>query len=214
MAELTWLGHACFRLRGREAVVVFDPIDRPGGVDLSRLRADIVTISHAHPRHSHRAGLSGSCTVIDGPGEYEIKEVFITGVRTDHDDAKGTVAGANTVYVVHLEDLIFCHLGDLGHALSSEQLEQIGSVDILMVPAGGRPLSVARAAEVISQLEPGLVVPMHYATEAAPVAELDTIEKFGREMGLNDFTTRDRLTVRRSDIPEATQIVVLSDRGV
>jgi L-ascorbate metabolism protein UlaG (beta-lactamase superfamily) len=214
VAELTWLGHACFRLRGREAVLVLDPVGRHLGYDISRVRADIVTVSHQHTGHNNTAAIKSTFTLIDGPGEYEIRDIFITGVRTYHDEARGAEYGHNTVYVIQLEDLVFCHLGDLGHALTSDQMEQIGDVDVLMVPAGGVPLAAAKAAEVISQLEPGLVVPMHYATGSmTPPPGLDTLEKFSREMGLHDPAVREKLTVRRSDIPDETQIVVLTDRG-
>jgi L-ascorbate metabolism protein UlaG (beta-lactamase superfamily) len=218
MAELTWHGHACFRLRGRDAVILLDPVGRHLGSDISRLRPDIVTISHRHPGHSNVEGLKGTFTILDGPGEYEIKDVFITGVRTYHDDEKGARFGHNTVFVIQLEDMVFCHLGDLGHTLSSDQLEQIGDVDVLMVPAGGVSLSPANAVEVISQIEPGLVVPMHYATgqpdagAATVPPTLDTLERFSREMGLHDLAVRDKLTVRKSDIPEQMQVVVLSDQ--
>jgi L-ascorbate metabolism protein UlaG (beta-lactamase superfamily) len=216
MAELTWLGHACFRLRGRDVAIVLDPVGRHLGYDISRVRADIVTISHDHPGHNNSEAIKGVLTRIDGPGEYEIKDVFITGIRTYHDNARGAQLGHNTVFVVYLEEMTFCHLGDLGHTLTSDQLDQIGNIDVLMVPVGGQSLPVATAVEVISQIEPGIVVPMHYASgnaAGAPPPGLETLEKFSREMGLHEPTVRDRLVVRRADIPEDTQVVVLTDRG-
>ena len=133
-----------------------------------------MTISHQHPGHNNVEALKGRFTIIDGPGEYEIKDIFITGVRTYHDDARGAKFGHNTVYSIQLEDLVFCHLGDLGHPLTADQLDHIGEVDVLMVPASGGALSPAQATEVIAQIEPGIVVPMHYATAAAaPVAGLE-----------------------------------------
>jgi L-ascorbate metabolism protein UlaG (beta-lactamase superfamily) len=213
MAELSWLGHACFRLKSRDITIVLDPVGRTFGYDISKVRPDIVTISHQHPGHNHTEALKGSFTIIDGPGEYEIKEIFITGVRTYHDDAHGANYGHNTVYSIALEDIIFCHLGDLGHTLSSDQLEQIGPVDVLLTPAGGAALSVSQVAEVIAQIEPGIVVPMHYATASATAAGLEPLDKFARELGIADVTPRDRLTVRRNDIPEAAQIIILADRS-
>lgn len=214
MAELTWLGHACFRLRGRDVTIVLDPVGRHLGYDISKVRADIVTVSHQHTGHNNVEGLKAADTIITGPGEYEIKEVFVTGIRTYHDSEHGARFGHNTVYTIQLEELMFCHLGDLGHMMTSDQVEQIGSVDVLMVPVGGASLGAAKAAEVINQLEPGLVVPMHYATSATAAAKgLETLEKFSREMGYHDTEVRDKLTIRRSDIPDQTQIAVLSDRG-
>jgi L-ascorbate metabolism protein UlaG (beta-lactamase superfamily) len=207
MAELTWLGHACFRLRGRDVVIVLDPVGKHLGYDISKVRADIVTVSHNHPGHNNTGALKGTFTLVDGPGEYEIKEVFITGIRTYHDGERGARAGHNTIYVIHLDDLVFCHLGDLGHTLSSDQLEQIGNVDVLMVPAGGSTLPASAIVEVISQIEPGIVVPMHYTVGSEGLA------KFSREMGLHETPPQDKLTLRKSDIPEQTQVVVLADRA-
>lgn len=215
MAELTWLGHACFRLKSRDVTLVLDPVGRQYGYDISKVRADIVTVSHQHPGHNNVEALKGPFTLIDGPGEYELKEVFITGIRTYHDDERGRRYGYNTIYVFQLEDMVFCHLGDLGHILTAEQLEQIGPVDVLMVPVGGASLSPARAVEVISQIEPGLVVPMHYATGHTLAAGLEPLDKFSREMGLHDPPARDRLVVRKSDFSEDSQaqVVVLAARA-
>lgn len=214
MAELTWLGHACFRLRGRDVVLLLDPVGRHLGYDISKVRADIVTISHRHPGHNNVAGLKGDFAVIEGPGEYEIKDVFITGIRTYHDEERGAQRGHNTIYVINLDDLVFCHLGDLGHPLSSDHLDHIGTVDVLMVPAGGSALGVDKAIEVISQIEPGIVVPMHYATSGSVAQGLEGLDKFSRALGLHDPPTLDKLTVRKSDIPEQTQVIVLNDRAV
>lgn len=213
MAELTWLGHACFRLRGRDVALLLDPVGRHLGYDISKVRADIVTISHRHPGHNNVAGLKGDFAVIEGPGEYEIKDVFITGIRTYHDEERGAQRGHNTIYVINLDDLVFCHLGDLGHPLSSDHLDHIGNVDVLMVPAGGSALGVDKAIEVISQIEPGIVVPMHYATRGSAAQGLEGLDKFSRALGLHDPPTLDKLTVRKSDIPEQTQVIVLNDRA-
>lgn len=213
MAELTWLGHACFRLRGRDVALLLDPVGRHLGYDISKVRVDIVTISHRHPGHNNVAGLKGDFAVIEGPGEYEIKDVFITGIRTYHDEERGAQRGHNTIYVINLDDLVFCHLGDLGHPLSSDHLDHIGNVDVLMVPAGGSALGVDKAIEVISQIEPGIVVPMHYATGGSAAQGLEGLDKFSRALGLHDPPTLDKLTVRKSDIPEQTQVIVLNDRA-
>lgn len=213
MAELTWLGHACFRLRGRDVALLLDPVGRHLGYDISKVRVDIVTISHRHPGHNNVAGLKGDFAVIEGPGEYEIKDVFITGIRTYHDEERGAQRGHNTIYVINLDDLVFCHLGDLGHPLSSDHLDHIGNVDVLMVPAGGSALGVDKAIEVISQIEPGIVVPMHYATGGSAARGLEGLDKFSRALGLHDPPTLDKLTVRKSDIPEQTQVIVLNDRA-
>lgn len=140
MADIQYLGHSCFRLRGRDGIVLTDPYDRSVGRDLGRPTAHIVTVSHHHPDHDNVAAVRpvrDRVVVIDGPGEYEVGGILITGVRTFHDKQKGAELGRNTVYVIHLDDIVFCHLGDLAHELSAQQLEEIGSVDVLFVPVGG-----------------------------------------------------------------------------
>jgi L-ascorbate metabolism protein UlaG (beta-lactamase superfamily) len=210
MAELTWLGDACFRLRGRDVAIVFDPVGQPRGHDGGRARADIITLSGGADDRVSAETLTGEFVLIDGPGEYEIRDIFITGVATGRDEA----GRRNTCYTVQLEEMTFCHLGDLGQVLTSDQAEQIGDVDVLMVPVGERRLSVAKVIEVISQLEPGLIVPMMYASgSVATPPGLEPLDKFLREMGLHDLPTRDRLTLRKSDIPEETQVVILTDRS-
>lgn len=169
MPDIHYLGHACFRLRGREGIIVCDPYDRSLGLDLGRPTAHIVTISHNHPDHNHSTAvrpIRDQVFIVQGPGEYEIRGVLITGVRTYHDKEKGAERGFNTVYVIHMDEVVFCHLGDLGHELNQSQLEEIGNVDVLFIPVGGgETIGPAEAASVISQIEPRLVIPMHYASE-------------------------------------------------
>ncbi len=213
MAELTWHGHACFRLRGRDAVILMDPVGRHLGSDISRLRPDIVTISHRHPGHSNVEALKGTFTILDGPGEYEIKDVFITGVRTYHDSEGGKRLGRNTVYLLESEGMVLAHLGDLGHALTAEQAELMSNVDILLVPVGGgRSLGPEQAAEVIAQLEPAIVVPMHYRTSPSQDG-LEDVSHFCKEMGLTEWEALDRLSVRKSDLSETLEVKVLAPRS-
>src|SRR5215472_487042 len=152
--EITWLGHANFRLRGREGVVVTDPALWKGAA--GRTTADLVTVSHAHPGHNQAALVGGQPRVISGPGEYEVKGIVVTGVQTYHDAEKGKKRGKNTAYVIDLDDLVVCHLGDLGHLLSNDHVDQMRNVDVLMVPVGGgATIDAAQAVEVISLIEPG-----------------------------------------------------------
>jgi L-ascorbate metabolism protein UlaG (beta-lactamase superfamily) len=210
MAEITWLGHAMFRLRGRDATVVTDPYDRSLGLELARPKADIVTVSHDHPHHNAAGTLKGEPRVLRGPGEYEIKGVFITGVGSFADNKKGAERGPNTIYLIELDDLIICHLGSLGHVLTTKQVEALSSVHVLLVPVDGRTtLDAAKATEVISQIEPGIVVPMHYRTGPEASAPDEGLEKFAREMGLKEWKAQDRLVVKASDMPETTSVVIL-----
>ena len=209
MAEIKWFGHGCFRLRGREATIVMDPVGRVTGYTLPKQKADIVTISHPHPGHTALGQIQDGYFLIDGPGEYEVSDVFITGIRTYHDNEGGKLRGFNTVYLLELEELRICHLGDLGHTLTEEQVEGLDEVDVLLVPVGGgNALDTAGANEVIGQIEPRIVVPMHYRT-AGGDAGLEDVARFYKELGLEHPTPREKLTVRKSDLPETVQVVML-----
>jgi L-ascorbate metabolism protein UlaG (beta-lactamase superfamily) len=181
--EITWLGHACFKLKAREGIVVLDPFSKEIGLTLPRMQADIVTVSHEHLGHNHTTSIGGSPHVINGPGEYEVKNIFVTGIGAYHDAEQGKSRGKVTIYLVEMEDLVICHLGDLGHVPTQEQIEAIGHVDILLVPVGGfNALNVSQAAEVMSLLEPRVVIPMHYHTPGLATA-LDPLARFTKEMG-------------------------------
>ncbi len=181
--EITWLGHSCFRLKAKEATVVTDPFSKAIGLTPTRVQADIVTISHDHPGHNNVATVGGGPKVLSGPGEYEVKNVFVTGIPAFHDTQQGKSVGKVTVYLIQAEDLIVCHLGDMGHVLTQAQLEAIGRVDLLLVPVGGgNSLNASQAVEVVGLLEPRAVIPMHYQTPGLTTA-LDPITRFAKEMG-------------------------------
>ncbi len=212
--DITWMGHSCFRVRSKDATVLMDPYTKIRGLELGRPKADIITISHEHPGHSNAAAVKGDPApkVVSGPGEYEISGLFLTGVRTYHDSEAGKKLGRNTVYILESEGMVLAHLGDLGHALSAEQADLMSNVDILLVPVGGgKSLGPEQAAEVIAQLEPLVVVPMHYRT-AEGQEGLEGVEHFVKEMGLSDFQAEDRLSIRKSDLPDTLQVRVLSPR--
>ncbi len=209
MSEITWLGHACFRLKSKDATIIADPYDRSLGLGTMNQKADIVTISHDNPHHNAAAAVKGEPFVINGPGEYEVRGVFVTGVWSFADDKGGKERGRNVIFLYHFDDLVVCHLGSLGHTLNSHQVEAIGDVDVLLVPVGGfTTLTASKASEVISQLEPRIVVPMHYST-GREALELDTLDKFTKEMGLKEWTPQDKLSTKKSDLDETTRVVVL-----
>ncbi|MFH1486677.1 MAG: MBL fold metallo-hydrolase [Chloroflexota bacterium] len=210
--EVTWLGHSCFRLKGKEAVLITDPFDTSLGYSLGKPSADIVTVSHPHPNHANVDGVGGTPHPVEGPGEYEISGVFISSIRTFHDDEGGRRLGKNTVYVIEMDDLRVCHLGDLGHVPSSQQVEEISPVDILLVPVGGvTTIGAAEAAETIGLLDPKIVVPMHYRTEAIGL-DLESPERFLKEMGLKELAPQPRLMVTKSNLPEVRQVILLDYR--
>ncbi len=210
--EITWLGHSCFRLKGKDITLITDPYEKSLGYDLGRQAANIVTISHQHPGHHNVAAIGDSPKVLNGPGEYEISHVLITGLPTFHDAQRGKLRGKNTIYIIEMDDIRIGHLGDLGHVPSSTQIEEMGDVDVLMVPVGGvSTIDAAAAAETVSLLEPKLVIPMHFKTEAT-TQELEALDKFIKEMGLREIVPQPKLTVSRSGLPAETQVVVLDYR--
>jgi L-ascorbate metabolism protein UlaG (beta-lactamase superfamily) len=209
--EISWLGHSCFQLRGKSIVLITDPFTYDAA-RLAKLNASIVTVSHDHPGHNNARGVGGNPRIVRGPGEYEISDVLITGVASYHDDQHGMEYGRNTIYIIHIDELTICHLGDLGHTLHEEQLEEVADADILFAPiGGGRSLNATQAAEVISQVEPRIVVPMHYcgaiADEPSPA-----LATFCREMGVEAVNPQPKLAVTRSSLPGEMQVVLLATR--
>jgi L-ascorbate metabolism protein UlaG (beta-lactamase superfamily) len=212
--EIIWLGHSCFRLRGSDATVITDPYAPETGYQIGKPAGSIVTVSHGHPGHSYVAAIGQSPRVVSSPGEYEISGVFITGIATYHDAQRGKELGKNTVFVIELDELTICHLGDLGHVPSEEQIEKMNNVNVLLIPVGGgRSLDATRAAETISLLEPNIVIPMHYRTDVVKVP-LDPLEKFLKEMGVKEATAQPKLTVTKSNLPQQTTVTVLEYRKV
>jgi L-ascorbate metabolism protein UlaG (beta-lactamase superfamily) len=210
--EITWYGHSCFRLTERNfATVVTDPFDNKAiGYGPLKLRSDIVTVSHDAPGHNNSDAVKGTSHVIDGAGEFEIGGVFITGVQTDGARKKSKEKGvSNTVYVFDYDGITVAHLGDLKQVPTQAEIEMFGTVNVALVPVGGGGgLNAAKAAEVISLLEPNLVIPMHYSTPAAKLS-LDELNKFLKEMGLSKLDTQPSLKVTRSGLPSETHVVVL-----
>ncbi len=206
--EITWYGLSCFRLTERGmATVVTDPYDhRQAGYEPLRLKANIVTISHDSPGHNHLEAIDGEPYVITGPGEYEVGSVFITGIQL------GTPSGTgerNTIYVFDYNALTVAHLGDLNRVPSQTEIEAMGTVNVALVPIGsGMSLNAARAAEVISLIEPNIVIPMHYATPDCNIP-LDSLSKFLKEMGISEIETLTSLKLGASSLPEETRVMVL-----
>lgn len=211
--EITWLGHSCFRLRSRAATVVTDPYGKDLGLTLPRVRADIVTVSHDSDSHNYVKGVKGDFKVLIGPGEYEVSNAFVTGlVLSDRKASKngGKAAGRNTVFLIELDGLTVCHLGDLNLVPTQAMMEEsLSEVDVLMIPVGGgQSLNAAQAAEVVSLLEPHIVIPMHYKIKGTSL-KLDPVSKFLKEMGLDKVDEQESLKIDRSGLPDETQVVLL-----
>lgn len=196
------------------AAVVTDPYSDETGYATLKLKADIVTISHDAAGHNNADAVKGEKRVITGPGEYEFGGVFIMGLLTTQPDdrrKKNADAPRNTLYLFDFDGLTVCHLGDLDHVPTQTQIEALGAVHVALVPVGaGSALNAAQAAEVISLLEPSIVIPMHYRTEAtASTLKLDPVGKFLKEMGLGPSQPEPMLKVTKSNLPDETHVVLL-----
>jgi L-ascorbate metabolism protein UlaG (beta-lactamase superfamily) len=208
--EITWLGHACFRIKGSQAVVITDPFPPDLGYKLGDPTADVVTISHFHPSHSYYQGIKGEPRLVKGPGEYEIAGVLILGLATYHDSVKGQTRGKNTIYLMEVDGVAVCHLGDIGHILGDEAIEEMGNVDILMLPVGGvSTIGPAMAAEIIRKVEPKVVIPMHYKTPVTS-RDLEPVDHFLKEMGMGQIEPKPKLNISKSNLPISTQVFVLN----
>lgn len=210
--EITWYGHSCFRLTERGlASVVTDPYDsRIAGYEPLKLKADIVTVSHDAPGHSFTSAVKGKSHILTGPGEFEIGSVFITGVQTNGHGKRAADEPRNTLYVFDYEGVTVAHLGDLRRVPSQTEIEALGTVHVALVPVGGGGgLNASKAAEVVSLLEPGIVIPMHYHTTPSQI-KLAPLSKFLKEMGLSEMQAVNSLKITRSSVPEETRVVVLS----
>ena len=208
--EITWYGHSCFRMMSRgEPAVVTDPYEDAIGYTLPSLRADIVTVSHEHSDHCNHKAVRGRPHVICGPGEYEIGGVFVTGISTYHDRSQGGERGKNTIYLLEFSDLKVLHLGDLGHVPTQAQVGDLGNVDVLFVPVGGGPtINGAQAAEVVSLIEPKVVIPMHYKTDLLKF-DLDPADKFLKAMGVESVKPLEVFRAGSAELGEETQVLLL-----
>lgn len=211
--DIIWLGHACFRLRAGDTAVVTDPYPEGLGLPIGRPQARIVTVSYRHPNHSHTASVAGDPYVVPGPGEYELQGVHVRGLRTppgpnDPPDKR------NTAYVIDMDGVMVCHLGDLGRPLPQSLIEELGTVNVLLVPAGGTcTLSAREAAEVVSAVAPRLVIPMHYALPGLRV-ELGSLEPFLKELGIKPAEPQPRLQVTPNNLPAEMRVVLLEPQGL
>jgi len=210
--EITWYGHSCFRITERgQAAVVCDPYDSDEvGYQPLKLKADIVTISHEKSSHSYLKAIKGDPYVIQGPGEYEVGGVFITGLSTDMRKKRDPEQAVNTLYLIDFGGINIVHLGDMLQVPTQAEVESLGPVHIALVPVGGNgSLTAAKASEVISLFEPNIVIPMHYQTSQSKI-KMDPIGKFLKEMGLTEVETMPSLkVVNTASLPEETQVIVL-----
>jgi L-ascorbate metabolism protein UlaG (beta-lactamase superfamily) len=220
--DITYVGHSCFRLRGKEGLVITDPFSSSVGFPMPKLSADVVTVSHDHEDHNQHHLVKGTTSrekpfIITQPGEYEVQGISVYGYPTYHDGKQGTDRGTNVMYSIFLDDVHILHLGDLGHLLDEKLIQGIPDVDVLLVPVGGvYTIDPTQALEVISLLEPAYVVPMHYKTEAhnqATYGEMFTVDDFIQKSG-KQAKTMEKLTLSgpKSGEESETQLIVLEGK--
>ncbi|NTU98524.1 MBL fold metallo-hydrolase [Candidatus Falkowbacteria bacterium] len=211
---ITWFGQSCFKIQdktGSDSVsLVTDPYDNSIGLKMPKIEADILTISHDHPDHNNRESIKNEPYVIDMAGEYETKNVSVEGVEAFHDEKKGAERGKVIMYRIDMDDITVVHLGDLATTLEPKQLESLVGADILMIPVGGKyTLDAKKAVEVVSQIEPRIVIPMHYMVDGLK-AEVEGIEKFIKELGIKP-RYEEKLKISKRDLPqEDMELVILS----
>lgn len=212
--KITWAGQACFQVsvsqsKDQPANIVIDPFGDIG-LKMPNLEADVLLVTHDHPDHNNIKAVKGDPFVIKGPGEYEVKGIFVQGISSFHDDKEGKERGENTIYTMEAEDMKLCHLGDFGqNQLTDEQMEKIGRVDILMIPVGGvYTISSSQAPKVIGQIEPKIVIPMHYGLPKLKF-NLDSVDKFLKAMGKNSIEPQDKLTVKASALPKESEMEIV-----
>ncbi len=214
--HIIWKGQSCFQIltaqqKGEQLSIVIDPFDEAIGLKPQSLSANILLVTHQHHDHNNVKIIKNSPFLIDNPGEYEIKDIFIKGIPAFHDDVRGKEKGRITIYAVETEDLRLCHLGDLGQKeLTPDQLEEIGDIDILMIPVGGvYTINGIQAAKIISQIEPRIVIPMHYQIPKLKL-RLDGVDKFLKTMGIKSIESQAKLLIKKKDLPaEEIKVVVL-----
>lgn len=215
--EITYLGHSCFKLKSSEGTVITDPYASFVGFSLPTASADVVTVSHDHEDHNAVGQVRGTARrdkpfLITKPGEYEVGGISVFGVKTYHDSHQGVERGVNHVYTILLDNVRVCHLGDLGHELTPEQIEDIGEIDVLLVPVGGvYTIDSQQATKTIHALEPSYVIPMHFKTpqhDEKVFADLETLADFLKEYG-SEVQPEAKLVVTKDRLPEETELVVL-----
>lgn len=208
---IQWFGHSFFRIETKNKIIAIDPFsEKATGLKPSRFKADILLITHQHEDHNNKSAIMGEPFILEGPGEIEMGGILIEGISSYHDKKKGQVRGENTIYLIKSEEISVCHLGDLGESqLREETLEKVGEADILLIPIGGKyTIDYEEAVSLINQIEPKIVIPMHYALPHLKI-QLESLDKFIKAIGKKPETI-DKLVIRKSNLTEETKLIVLN----
>lgn len=208
---ITWYGQSCFRIQSGELVLVTDPFSKDIGLKPPTGQADIVTVSHDHDDHNNISVIKGDPFVVDGPGEYSLKGISIVGIPSTHETANGGGEGENTIYVMDIEGMKVCHLGDQGAKLTNDQIEAMGDIDVLFIPIGGTfTLNADEALDVIGQIEPRVIIPMHYQINGLKIKGLEKVDKFAKEIGCKKENMNvGKVTLKKKMLPEGDNEVYI-----
>lgn len=220
IVEIQYLGHSCFKIKGKKASLIIDPYNNNVGFELKKQSADMILVSHDHDDHNAIASVGGTARrevpyVISAPGEYEVEGVGVFGWSSYHDDEGGASRGSNTIYVVHIDGIRVVHLGDLGHLLTESLNKNIGEVDVVLIPVGGHfTIGAKEAVQVIKQLSPSIVIPMHFKTEkhdSNVFEKLASLKECLDVLGVDDaIAHEDKLTLLPGQLPEELEFHLLS----
>ncbi|MBD3244531.1 MAG: MBL fold metallo-hydrolase [Candidatus Moranbacteria bacterium] len=215
--KISYIGHACFKIetksdKDEKLIIYIDPFDKSIGLKPPKGVADLVLSTHDHFDHNYTKELDKGFFYINNPGEYSYKGVNVKGIQTYHDEEKGRSRGLNTVYVIENEKLKVCHLGDLGHTLSQKQADEIGSIDILMIPVGGTyTINPKQAVEIVKLIEPSIIIPMHFNQKDLQLSGLEEVEKFYNELGKQPKETVEKLNINANNLnPEETEVIAFN----
>lgn len=214
--QIQYYGHSCFKIttkpggRATEDITLFfDPFGKELGIRPPQGQADVIFVSHAHADHNNISAIKGDPVIIETPGEYAVKGINVVGVDSFHDNEEGLLRGRSTIYILEVEELKICHLGDLGSDLTGKQLEEIDGVDILFVPVGGNyTIDAKKAAELVRKIEPAIIIPMHYKT-AGSTAEIEDESKFCSEMGNCPKEKITKFNIKKKDLEDKKMEIVL-----
>ena len=207
---IQWFGQSYFKIETKNKIIALDPYFEDSlGFKPPRFKADILLISHPHEDHNNKAAILGEPFILEGPGEIEKEGIFIEGVLSYHDNRLGRDRGYNTIYKIETEDLTLCHLGDLGEKiLKEETLEKLSEIDVLFIPVGGiYTIDAEEAVAIINQIEPKIVIPMHYQLKDSKI-KLEALEKFLKAFGKKPEEL-DKLVIRKTQLPQETKLIVL-----
>lgn len=210
--EITWLGHACFRLRSENQVVITDPFPASLGLRPDSRSADVVTVSNSHPNHSHWADVGGEPRVLTAPGEYQYAGVFVRGIMTPLGQG-APQAQRNVAFSISLDGVNVCHLGDINTPITPRQVAELLPADVLLIPVGGGcTLGLEEVLQITENLGPKILIPMHYSVPGVAVP-LQGLDAFFRRMGTGQVEAQPRLVVTPSNLPEDMRIVVLAPQA-